>query len=319
VGWWSNLTSSPAQTFVAAADYSSGFLGQLVGGSSDSPGTAGFTNDFFQGVAASSPSGFWAVGWDDFATGGETLTELIWPQLTLAGPASTNESSSFSLTVTAADPGCSPITTYTGKVHFSSSDSQAVLPHDYRFVGGDLGTKMFSGVALHSAGVQTITVTDTLVSDSGSIAITVHCIGTCQAPPAPPGGRGVATAPASTPGPRTPKGSGLRLGQEAPGVAQHQSTSQAAANAVRPAAHLKSGPARATRHSSAAPAISGKNTTATSSAGHRAMSLAAQTGPLAPPPDQAPWWLLLLAITLLAVAVAMVVMVRRAAEEDAPF
>jgi uncharacterized repeat protein (TIGR01451 family) len=52
---------------------------------------------------------------------------------------------------------------YTGTVHFTSSDAQAVLPADYTFVSGDAGTHTFS-VTLNTLGDQTIAVTDTHAS-----------------------------------------------------------------------------------------------------------------------------------------------------------
>jgi hypothetical protein len=52
-------------------------------------------------------------------------------------------------------------TGYTGTVHFTSSDSQAVLPAEYTFTAANNGTRGFL-VRLKTAGVQSITVTDTM-------------------------------------------------------------------------------------------------------------------------------------------------------------
>ena len=49
---------------------------------------------------------------------------------------------------------------YTGTVHFTSSDSQAVLPADFTFLPGDAGLHAFS-FTLKTLGDQTITITDT--------------------------------------------------------------------------------------------------------------------------------------------------------------
>jgi uncharacterized repeat protein (TIGR01451 family) len=49
---------------------------------------------------------------------------------------------------------------YTGTVHFTSSDAQAILPADYTFLPADAGTHQFS-FTLKTLGDQTITVTDT--------------------------------------------------------------------------------------------------------------------------------------------------------------
>ncbi len=51
---------------------------------------------------------------------------------------------------------------YTGTVHFTSGDTQAVLPADTAFSLGDQGLKDFS-VTLKTAGSQTVTVTDAVV------------------------------------------------------------------------------------------------------------------------------------------------------------
>jgi len=70
-------------------------------------------------------------------------------------------------TVTAQDGSGNTVTSYTGTIHFTSSDSQAVLPANYTFVRGDSGTHTFTlGVTLETAGSQSITATDTV---TGSI------------------------------------------------------------------------------------------------------------------------------------------------------
>ena len=46
---------------------------------------------------------------------------------------------SQSITVTAIDADGLTVTDYTGTVHFSSTDSNAVVPGDYPFVAADLG------------------------------------------------------------------------------------------------------------------------------------------------------------------------------------
>ena len=52
------------------------------------------------------------------------------------------------------------LTGYTGTVHFTSSDAQAILPADYTFLASDAGSHVFS-FTLKTLGDQTITVTDT--------------------------------------------------------------------------------------------------------------------------------------------------------------
>jgi hypothetical protein len=87
-------------------------------------------------------------------------------QLTV--PAAVAAGSPFSVTLTALDPYGNKAIGYTGKVHFSSSDMQAVLPADYTFVSGDFGSHTFtSGATLATLGSQTLTA-----ADAGNGAIT---------------------------------------------------------------------------------------------------------------------------------------------------
>src|SRR4029077_5847625 len=69
-------------------------------------------------------------------------------------------------TVTAKDPYGNVVISYTGTIHFTSSDSQAVLPADYSFSAGDARAHTFSAT-LKTAGSQSITATDTV---SGSVS-----------------------------------------------------------------------------------------------------------------------------------------------------
>ena len=78
----------------------------------------------------------------------------------------------FTVTLTALDELNSTVTSYAGIVHFTSSDSTAVLPADATLSNG-IGT--FSAT-LRAAGMQTLTATDTVFSDmtGTSSAITVN-------------------------------------------------------------------------------------------------------------------------------------------------
>jgi hypothetical protein len=62
--------------------------------------------------------------------------------------------------VQARDQFQNAVTTYTGTVHVSSSDSSASLPADYTFQLADGGSHSFP-IVLHAPGNQTLTVTDT--------------------------------------------------------------------------------------------------------------------------------------------------------------
>ena len=70
-------------------------------------------------------------------------------------------------TVTALDAYGNVATGYTGAVHFTSSDPQAVLPADYTFTAANAGVSSFSAI-LDSAGVQSLTATDTGCPPTGS-------------------------------------------------------------------------------------------------------------------------------------------------------
>lgn len=72
---------------------------------------------------------------------------------------------STSPTVTAKDAYTNTVSGYTGTVTFTSSDSQATLPANYTFIGGDAGVKTFTnGVVLKTAGEHTLTATNTVTS-----------------------------------------------------------------------------------------------------------------------------------------------------------
>jgi len=97
--------------------------------------------------------------------------------LKVTAPSSATAGQAFTTTVAAVNAQGNPATTYTGTLHFSSSDPAAVLPADYTFTtgtGGDNGTHQFQGVALKTAGTQTITATDTKTGAiTGSATVTV--------------------------------------------------------------------------------------------------------------------------------------------------
>jgi hypothetical protein len=85
-------------------------------------------------------------------------------------PSTTTAGVSQAITVTALNANGTVNTGYTGTVHFSSSDPQAVLPANYTFTAADQGVYTFP-VTLETAGTQSITVADTssgiLGSESG--------------------------------------------------------------------------------------------------------------------------------------------------------
>jgi hypothetical protein len=76
---------------------------------------------------------------------------------TVSAPASATRGTAFSLTVTAKDQFNNTVTGYSGTVHFTSSDPQAILPADATLTNG---TGTFSAT-LKTTGSQTLTATDT--------------------------------------------------------------------------------------------------------------------------------------------------------------
>ena len=74
-----------------------------------------------------------------------------------------------SVTVRAVDSTNATVASYVGTVHFTSSDTRGVLPADYTFVAGDAGQHTFTGgVALKTAGTQSVTATDVSTAVTGS-------------------------------------------------------------------------------------------------------------------------------------------------------
>jgi hypothetical protein len=78
-------------------------------------------------------------------------------------PSPTTAGAAGSFTVMALNSDGTTKTGYTGTVHFTSTDAQAVLPADYTFTTSDAGVHTFSAT-LKTAGTQWITATDTVPS-----------------------------------------------------------------------------------------------------------------------------------------------------------
>jgi sugar lactone lactonase YvrE len=82
-------------------------------------------------------------------------------------PSSTTAGTSISATVTVTNPQ----TVYTGTLHFTSTDTKAVLPTDYKYVSSENGSHVFA-ITLKTAGPQCVTVTDTADSSVEASACT---------------------------------------------------------------------------------------------------------------------------------------------------
>jgi len=91
-----------------------------------------------------------------------------------AGGAGPSLPFNITLTVVSSVNNALVLKGYTGTVHFTSSDPQAVLPADYTFVAADAGTHTFP-ITFNTLGDQTVTITDTHSSGfTGFIPVNVN-------------------------------------------------------------------------------------------------------------------------------------------------
>ena len=98
------------------------------------------------------------------STSVNVLAESASTNLIVTAPSTATAGVSFVVTVTAKDTFGNTVTGYTGTIHFTSTDNSAILPLDYTFQALDSGSKAFDGVIFETAGIQTVTATDTLTS-----------------------------------------------------------------------------------------------------------------------------------------------------------
>jgi hypothetical protein len=94
---------------------------------------------------------------------GITVVAAAVSKLLVSGYPATTAGTSHSFTVTATDAYGNLVIGYRGTVHFTSSDSKAVLPSNYTFTAADNGVHTFSAT-LKTAGSQSLTATDTATS-----------------------------------------------------------------------------------------------------------------------------------------------------------
>jgi hypothetical protein len=93
-------------------------------------------------------------------------------QFGITAPATAKSGVVFTITVSALDQFGNIDYTYSGTVHFTSTDAKAKLPADYTFTAGK--EKVGFNVTLFTTGSQTISVTDKANSSiTGSAAVTV--------------------------------------------------------------------------------------------------------------------------------------------------
>jgi len=69
------------------------------------------------------------------------------------------------VTVTAKDALGKVAPGYLGTIHFTCTDKNAILPHDYTFTAADNGVHKFSlGITLKTVGKQSVRARDTVTS-----------------------------------------------------------------------------------------------------------------------------------------------------------
>ena len=93
-------------------------------------------------------------------------------RFSVTAPAIAIVGTAFSVTVTAVDGSNNPVTDYSGRVQFTSTDGQAVLPSNSPLTSGT-GTATFS-VTLKTAGTQTITATDIATASLTGSSSSIH-------------------------------------------------------------------------------------------------------------------------------------------------
>lgn len=105
---------------------------------------------------------------------GITVTAAAMTHFAVAVPASVAAGTQFGIAVKAADAYGNAVTTYTGTLHYSSSDPRAVLPPNYTVTPADNGGESYFGVKLRTRDRQTIAVVDAMFGSlMGTATITV--------------------------------------------------------------------------------------------------------------------------------------------------
>lgn len=114
------------------------------------------------------------------ASSAVTVNAATLDHFTVSAPSTATAGTAFSVTVAAKDASNNTLSAYAGTVHLSTSDLNApVLPGDYTFVSGDNGTHTFSNaVTLKTAGSQTVSVNDTVLTSKTGTSSTITVGGT---------------------------------------------------------------------------------------------------------------------------------------------
>ncbi len=167
----------------------SGYTGVVSFSSSDShatlPGASTLVNGVGTFVAKFGTLGVQTLTATDTVTSavtGSTTVSVTSGQVAkfvVSAPASTTAGTAFTVVVTAEDSGSNIATTYTGTIDFTTTDPATMpplaLPANYTFTQTDGGVHTFTlGATLITAGLQTVTVADTVATTAtGSATVTV--------------------------------------------------------------------------------------------------------------------------------------------------
>jgi hypothetical protein len=117
-----------------------------------------------------------------FASADVTVTPAAASQFVILGTVETASGATNNFLVAAEDSFGNVATGYTGTVHFTSSDSAAVLPANYTFTPTDGGAHYFD-ITLKTAGSQSVTVTDAHAPGiSGQAAVNVEPVAHISGP-----------------------------------------------------------------------------------------------------------------------------------------
>jgi predicted outer membrane repeat protein len=143
-------------------------------GAAGAAGATGLTGggDLYNGAAASLSLDNYSLNNPIPQTAGTYTTETI-AVTGLSAPITAGTAGSF--TVTIEDSLGNTLTGYTGTVHFTSSDPQAVLPADYTFTAADQGVHTFSAT-FKTAGPQSLTATDTVTASQTGLEIAIPVV-----------------------------------------------------------------------------------------------------------------------------------------------